>query len=380
MDRYGRWWVLVCASTLLACEGAPRTPASEPGNRPEAGPPAECEPLWAREPSREFVEMLVEATRAPVPVWNGYGLADGAYVLHAGSSESGEACLGVWRGGRALAFAALAEEPTLNTPLYGYHLPAEGGEGDQAQPPSIRAWLEEVGVDRATLMPTEVEDFPIPLSPLVKVQLALHEGFHVEVQAPGWRDDTAPAPVWDQQPDRQALQGCYAGGPAVEEALGAERAALVSHVEALLDGDSARACGAGAEFLSRRASRRASLEGVDVPRHDGSPGTCREAEAIMELEEGTADYASWTLLHDLGLATRDQLLGRYRAQQDELFYLTGAMQLHAASLLHPGGMARISRDVVESTTPDEGSIEVVFTRALESYCGRTDEGRGVSGS
>lgn len=385
MDIPERWWIVVCALALMACEGAPPTPASDPAGQREVAPPPDCEAVWAREPAREFVDLLVAAADAPVPVWNGYGLADGAYVLHAGSSESGTACLGVWRGGRALAFAALPEEPNLNTPLYGYHLSAEGAGGDQvgdgdqgadgdgrtsawAQPASIRAWLGEVGVERATVMPIEVEGFPILLSPLIKVQIALHEGFHVEVQSPGWRDDTAPTPVWDLQPDRQALQRCYSGSPDVEEAVEAEQAELVSLVGALLDGASDRVCRAGAGFLSRRSARRALLDGVEVPHHDGTAGTCREGEAIMELEEGTADYASWTILHDMGLATRDQLLARYGARQAEVFYLTGAMQLHAASLMDPGGVARISRYIAESATPEEGSIQAVFTRALESYC------------
>ena len=362
--------VVLSALALLKCGEAARSPSADGASREEARPSAECEQAWAQAPARDLVELLANATSTQTPVWSGYGLADGAYVLHAGSSESGNACLGLWRGGRAQGFAALPDEPNLNTLLYGYHLPPEGNErlAEWAQPASIRTWLEKAGVERATLMPTEVDDFPFPLTALVKVQVALHEGFHVEVQSPGWAEGKTSAPVWDLQPDLKALQACYSGSPAVKKELEEERTALVSHVEALLDGDSARACSTGAEFLSRRASRRGLVEDIDVPRHDDTPGTCAEAEAIMELEEGAADYASWTALHELALVTREQLLGRYRADQSEIFYLTGAMQLHAASLMHPEPMSRLSQDIVESATPAEGSIEAVFGGVLASYC------------
>lgn len=89
----------------------------------------------------------------------------------------------------------------------------------------------------------------------------------------------------------------------------------------------------------------------------------------MELEEGTADYVSWTKLFELGHATRDQLMRRYRAEQDDVFYLTGAIQLHATEIMRPDRMTEVTRRIATSTTPDSGAITVAFETSLGDSCG-----------
>lgn len=356
----------VAAGLAVAACGEPAPPT----------PSAECEPLWSAEPAAEFVGLLTRATETELRAWEGYDLGDAAYVLHAGTSEAGRACLGVWRGGEAVAFGALSDPPALSTPLYGYHLPDEGGAAARErftaagrQPGSVRAWLEEAGVDRATIMPVTFEDFPMELPTLVKVQVALHEGFHVQVQSPHWSGAADNWPAWDRQPDREGLRACYGATDEVAAAFAEERERLAVAVEALLDGEDAAACEAGRAFLARRADRHRMLADVRVARHDGTPGSCREAEAIMELEEGTADYASWTRLHELGHATRGQLLRRYRAQQQDAYYLTGAMQLHAVELMQPDRMSDVTHRIATSAAPDSGSVTAAFEASLAAHCG-----------
>ncbi len=364
-SRLGLFAPVLAVLAFTACgEPAPPTPS------------AACEPRWSAEPAAEFVDLLTRATETELRAWEGYDLGDAAYVLHAGASEAGRACLGVWRGGQAVAFAALPDPPTLATPLYGYHLPAEGDAAARErftaagrQPESVRSWLEEAGVDRATIMPVTFEDFPMELPTLVKVQVALHEGFHVQVQSPHWSGAATDWPAWDRQPDREGLAACYGATDDAAAAFAEERERLVATVESLLDGDVAAACEAGEAFLARRAARHRMLEDVRVARHDGTPGSCREAEAVMELEEGTADYASWAKLYELGHATREQLVRRYRAQQDDAFYLTGAMQLHATELMQPDRMAEATRRIANSTTSESGSITAAFETSLADYCG-----------
>lgn len=344
----------------------------------EPAPPPECSAAWEAEAARAFVEVLESATRSERSIWGGYALADGAYVVDAGppdSPEAGGSCLGLWRAGRAIAFTHVDDELSLLTPLYGYYFDADWqGAPDEpyleraAQPPAIRAWLEGHGVESAVVMPVRVEDFPFELPALVKAQLAIHEGFHVRVQAPRWFASAGAWPVWDLQPDRAGISACYTATDGVAAALESERESLVRLVEALLDGKRANACRAGAEFLERRAERYALLSDVTVALGDSTPGSCRQAEALMELEEGTADYASWTALYDLGLASREELIRRYRATQDELFYLTGALQLHAIQLMDPDDMLAITREINASPGPESGSITAVFGRALDAYC------------
>lgn len=344
---------------------------------PAAEPPVECAGAWGSEESRALVDALLQATGSDRPVWGSYDLGDGAYVLHAGASETGEACLGLFRDGRAVAYASAPEEPALLTPLYGYYFHAEWQGRAEApmlerarQPPSIQTWLEELGVESAVLLPVTVPDFPIEMPAIVKAQLAVHEGFHVEVQAPRWWARAGEWPIWDFQPDRAGVTACYTASEEVATILEEEREALVGLVTRLLDGSVAGACDAGAEFLSLRSERYGLLDEVRVGRDEGPAAGCEEAETLMELEEGTADYASWTVLFDLGQVERDQLVRRYRARQDDVFYLTGAMQLHAIQLMSTGGMPAVTRRINASAGPEDGSITSVLSRTLDSYCRR----------
>lgn len=347
---------------LAACAGAPPVPAI---------PSTTCAPVWADSATAELVEELVRVTGTGRPVWGDYDLGDGWFVVYAGESAPGGACLGAVKGGRVVAYGELADAPRLPTPLYGFYLPA-GTDGAvptrNEQPASVTSWLESVDVGRATIVPVAIEDFPMELSTLAKLQVALHEGFHVQVQSPHWSGSAKGWPRWDRQPDRAGLQACYGGTEVVASSVAQEREALARTVEALLDDDGATACRAGADFLAQRAARYDMLRDVRVARHDSTPGTCREAEAIMELEEGTADYASWTVLYELGRTSRDRLMGRYRAVQDDVFYLTGAMQLHALALIEPDGMEEVARRIGASRSPETGSITALFADALDGYC------------
>lgn len=370
MRRF-RHFIVATLPLVASCAGdAARAPVAD-----AVVPPAACGPAWEDPSAVDFVGALEQATQPGPPIWGGYRLEDGYYVVFAGESPGGEACLGLWHGGRPVAFAATAEAPRMLTPLYGYHL-VEGGNGGPLdalvpateQPPAIRTWLAELEVPNAVVMPVTIEGFPIELSALMKVQLAIHEGFHVTVQVPRWLGSGGAWPAWDLQPDRPGVQACYGGTPEVEAAREHERDALDRLVAALLDDDRPAACVAGEEFLSRRGARYALLDGVGVTRHDGTPGSCAEAEAIMELEEGAADYASWAALYDLGMANRERLTARYRAQQAEWFYLSGAMQLHAVDLFAPERMLDVTREIVGSAGPDDGSPTAVLSRTLAEAC------------
>lgn len=334
-----------------------------------------CAAAWEDAAARDLVAALLRATAADRPVWGSYGLGDGTYVLQAGTSTAGDACLGLFADGRALAFTAVPDEPALLTPLYGYYFDA-GWKGaadapivvQARQPPSIRSWLEERGIESAVILPVTVPDFPIEMPAIVKTQLALHEAFHVEVQGPRWWGGTGEWPVWDVQPDRAGVRACYTATGAVAESLEEERQALVDLFTRLADADRAGACEAGESFVSLRARRYRMLDGVSVAREDGTDAGCEEAEALLEIEEATADYASWSVLYDLGQVDRATLLRRYRARQDDMFYLTGAMQLHAVELMAPDSMIAVARDIAASAGPEEGSIGAVFERTLGSYC------------
>lgn len=365
---------VVALSTLFACGGG----GGAGGLPPSAGsvePSPECAPLWRTESALAFAKGLALATAPASPVWVDYQAAQGSFVLNAGDNGAGGSCLGLWQGGRVTSYATTVDPPRLLTPLYGYHFPYRGTGGPfdalvaaATQPESVRAWLAQGGVKTAILMPIDIKGLPFTLTPLQKVQIAIHEAFHVDVQARRWLDSAGDWPSWDLQPDRAGLSACYSGSPAVESALTAERQALDSLINALLDGEPQAACQAGEAFLGRRSRRYEALGAVSVARSDGTMGTCGEAEAVMEMEEGVADYASWSRLFDLGLASRDELIRRYRAQQNDVYYLSGAMQMHAVALMRGGGTIEATRRMAASTSAEVGSPTAMLRESLGNFC------------
>lgn len=232
--------LLLAAALCPACAGGGGAePATAP---PQPRPPAACAAAWADEAATGLVDALTAATVPGPPVWTGYGLEDGTYVLVAGEGEGGGTCLGAWRGGQALGYAVSDVEPNVLTPLYGYLLPWEGNGGPfdplvdtYRQPPEVAALLADLGVESAVVMPVHAERFPIELPPVEMARLAVHEAFHVEVEMPRWVGPGSDWPVWDLQPDRGALPACYTRSAEVEAAFAAERQALDRLVNALLD-------------------------------------------------------------------------------------------------------------------------------------------------
>lgn len=369
-DKARDYMIVVLIVSTLSCTGRDGTQESDAYSSQSPEPPVECVSAWSSEAASNLVDVLVAATAPGEPVWAQYGLEHGSYVVYAGESIEGGSCLGIWQGGEIKGYGIFSVKPKLLTPLFGYFHPWQGKDGAalEPQPPEIKEWFAEIGLETAVIVPVRVEGFPFELSPFQLVQVALHEAFHVEVQMPRWFGSTGAWPVWDQQPDRAALKACYSGDVSIESVFKDERDALVDLISALLDGDRASACNSGEQFLSRRSARYELLGEAHVNDHEGVPGTCEMAEDIMELEEGTADFASWSWLYHLGQTSRSRLLGRYQAQQDERFYQTGAMQLHALMLMDPDGFLQMTEEIALSRTPQEGSPAAVFARKFESFC------------
>ena len=89
----------------------------------------------------------------------------------------------------------------------------------------------------------------------------------------------------------------------------------------------------------------------------------------MELEEGLADYGSWTMLYNLGISSREELIQRYGAIQNDPFYLTGAMLMHAIALMYPGDTMDVINEINQSNTVQEGALITLFEREFRQYHG-----------
>lgn len=367
----------VCFSFLsivlsLSCQNQSKKQPVETLPLPSGG----CAAVWADSIAMDFVNQLELATKTRHRVWNGYQLGDGAVVLQAGKSADSTECLGLWQAGKVVSYREASEGPKLSTPLYGYYLnfpdAIAGHENPltklSQQPADISEWLKEFNVKSAVLMPVDFPKFPFKIPALMKMQIAIHESFHVEVMIRHWYTGKGAWPAWDEQPDRQGLQNCYSASEEVKQALQDERTKLVGLIDALLDDDKPAACLAGNEFLSLRARRYDLLKDVKINRQDETQCDCAEAENIMELEEGLADYASWTMLYDIGISSREQLLRRYNAIQNEPFYLTGAMLMHAVSLMNDGKVNSIISEIVNSSDHSTGAPFPVFEKEFARFC------------
>ena len=338
---------------LFACSKGPPPPPSTSGE----APPEACVKGFSTDRVASLLAGLAELEAAG-EYWPGWKPSDNVTVLvH-------ERCAAVWDGG-LVDWVELDEDVVWMTPMFAYLLPEdlEGPDFLEAtrQPAAVRTALDR---EQAVLIPTRSDHWLIRLvvNDTNHLQVAVHEGFHVAVQAPLWAGGEGLWPAWDQQPDRDGLGACYAR-------VASEQEALVRMVEDMLGGGTG--CLAGREFLSARWSRHLALEGTTVTPADGSEGSCWTAEALMELEEGTADYASWVPLHDLGLATDEQLLSRFGATTDEPFYQLGSAQLFAMKRWHGAdGFLELARAQAASASVEEGAIDRLFAQTLEERCRR----------
>jgi hypothetical protein len=283
-------------------------------------------------------------------------------------------CLGMWQKGKAVSFQCSKDVPKMLTPLYSYYLNYQNTIeidsilfGTYKQAPEFSSWMEKHYVEAAVYMPTEFPNFPFKIPPKTKTQLATHEAFHIDIMLRYWYTNKGFWPKWDEQPDRDGIQSCYAKNDSVQELITNEQETLALLIESLLDNKKSIAIELGNDFLKLRKQRYASLADVRVLLSRDKQGYCKAAEGIMEIEEGIADYASWVKMYDIGVVTREGLLRRYRAKQNEKFYLTGCMLLHASALMNGGKDDEVIEKMVRSKSLEDGSLTGIFEEYFLRY-------------
>jgi hypothetical protein len=234
----------------------------------------------------------------------------------------------------------------------------------------FKVWMKKMKVSSAVYMPLDFSKLPFKVSSLVKVQLAIHEAFHVQVALKYYYTKKGEWPKWDSQPERKKVQSCYITNDSGRVLIKNELQILATLIEALLDKDKVKACYLGNEYLGARKNRYSGLQGVKIKKADDTEIDCQSAESIMELEEGLADFESWTLLFNMGIATKDQLLQRYRALQNDHFYLSGSMLMHAIVLMSEKKVTDIAKYIIQSSSVENGSLLEIFKTEFQKYCNR----------
>jgi hypothetical protein len=230
------------------------------------------------------------------------------------------------------------------------------------------------GIDRATLLRVDFDPAPfagldlskyISSYDVLRFLWVVHETFHLNSQFPTWLDQVPRYawPAWDRQPSRPELAArCYGGKDAPLAAE--ERAALVGAFDALhRRSDTAGGCAAIRSFLDARRRRYAALADIRVSAANGTIG-CDSAEAIMELEEGSADYIAAATVLDLGLMSLDQIATGFRQPLVEPFYGHGSMQLLVMRRLLGAEAMRAVTDRIAASADASGSITGELTRAV----------------
>jgi hypothetical protein len=102
--------------------------------------------------------------------------------------------------------------------------------------------------------------------------------------------------------------------------------------------------------------------------------SCRQGEAVMELSEGLPDFVSWVASRDAGIVSDVQVKQRFTAQQRDVFYLTGSMQLVVLRhLLGERAFARLPRTIGTSPSWRQGELFATVESAVNDRC---DPGAG----
>ncbi|WP_394749961.1 hypothetical protein [Spongiimicrobium salis] len=331
-----------------------------------------CDSIWSRPVTKEFVTFLEKTTTSDHPVWKDYSLGDGTFVLNAGRVNDTSHCLGLWKSGKAISFTCSPDIPRMLTPIYSYYLNYKDPIRRDStffetskNAPKFLAWMKSNAVELAVYMPTDFPKFPFRIGAKTKTQLAIHESFHIEVMLRYWYTKKGYWPEWDMQPDRAKMQICYAQNGTIKKLIETEQNLLSLLIEALLDHKKEEAFGLADEFMKTRKTRYRII--VDLNLQLDEAYNCAAAEAIMEIEEGIADYASWVKMYDVGLVSRADILRRYRAQQKDKFYLTGCMLFHAMVLMNNGNDEAIIERMTQANSLEEGSLLTLFQEYLTLY-------------
>ena len=342
-------------------------------------PTCSCDSLWKKADALEFLKLLRRATSSNASVWPQYSLRDATFILNAGQVGGQVFCLGLIKGGKVVSYGQFENTLTMLTPLYSYYLNYKGMDSlpddlffhtAKNAGNGFKKWMDQMGISSAVYMPVVFSTLPFKISPLVKVQIGIHEAFHVEVMLKYWYLKKGSWPRWDNQPDRKAIQSCYTYHDQDRTIIQKELAMLADLVESLLEGKNEKVCSLGREYLNARENRYDGLSEVKINKNRDTLIDCRAAEALLELEEGMADYASWTVLFNLRMASKAQLMGRYRARQDDHFYLSGNMMMHAMLLMDKKSEGNLVNEIVNSADVTKGSLLNIFKMKLNEYCAR----------
>lgn len=330
-------------------------------------PAANCAAFAASKLVTDFEAKYALLKNLPYALWDQYR-PETQTVMLTGLKTSAN-CAVVLRDGARADVLTLELPLTIQNGFYTFEY--IGGNGNSG----LQIYLRTSGVNRAVVVNIDatIGILPAPNELLTgynhfDLDLTVHEGFHLNLlfakmmkhaDAPMWPD-------WDQQPNRSKVgELCYnsaAAKPLVEREL---KALLKAVKLGLLHRRFDLARQAAREFIAQRTVRYATLAEVRVPSYAVKDGiSCAQAEAIMELEEGMADFVGSNSVHKLGLINDAQLIEHLSGEGDsDLFYRFGNAQMTLVHAMKGAEISTITGRIARSAKWEDG-VHAEFVKAI----------------
>ena len=331
-----------------------------------------CDAYLASSEVQDTQDLLRKLSALPRPIWGQYRLENHTIILT--DSRAYPGCAVVID--KMVAVKVDLESPVsfLNGMYEFYFSPVLVNF-----PKALKAELERRGTVQALVYntdrvfldkllghPTEFEKHLKGYDTLHH-HVMIHEGLHIFAQFPKWfGKPNYEWPSWDKQPDRGAVtQLCYQA-PNVKRIYEKEHKVLLSTFKLLFifeRPDLAKQ--AAREFLQVRQSRYLLLTNTTVPsRHDPKGISCAHAEAIMELEEGVADFVGNGTRMLIGELSPRQIAEASSMLQESSFYDFGFLQMMTIYGLKSSEIDSITSRIANSMTWTEG-IAAEFALAVQ---------------
>ncbi len=191
----------------------------------------------------------------------------------------------------------------------------------------------------------------------------VHEGFHINsifgaIVGPR----PFPWPAWDRQPDRDIGKFCYERDEWKKESYALHAAFKLLYLE----GNTEMALSAARDFIKMREERYHKLKDVKVPSSHAPEGvSCEEAESIMELEEGGADFVGTAASIELAIVSPYQV-SEHLVDYHDWYYRSGLAQLLLIRKMNKAASLEALQKISTSQNWNQG-IFFEFKTFIESH-------------
>ncbi len=315
----------------------------------------DCTPLYTSPKLAKFLMAYAQLQRLQVPLWRNFRTEHGTLVLT--DLEQAANCIVVLQNNKIFGRLKMASPIVLENGLLGFYMESKR----EAFPQELLNYFKKSNIHIATVFSLSLLDNPSvqPQWSLKEyLNLYMHEDFHFRTTFPTdldvpWK---TPWPKWGQMPDRSKLADLCYFNKLGESLFKMEHEAGVQMAKELIVlNNRERALARAREFISLRKMRYHALASVRVPSSYNPNGvTCEEGEAIMELVEGLAMYASDGAMFVLGIFNQNETVASINSYPEEWFYRAGLAQMLFLFRFNGPGIFQVTDRIAHSSSWQKG--------------------------